>query len=458
MSKRVADIPGPGRFARGVHPAGFKRFSENAAIEVLPTPAELRVPLLQHTGAPSVPVVKMKDAVAFGQLLAEAKGMISAATHSPVAGTVGKETVTTLPNARHVRVIPITPAADTLSGAALYNEILGGEWPSGDEMREHSPDAIIEAIRAAGIVGQGGAAFPTAVKFARNPQKPVDTILVNGCECEPYLTSDYRLMLEAPAAVVCGARLAARAAGADHVYIALESNKPAAAEALREKVKGTPVRVAEVETKYPMGGEKQTVRAVLGRTIPTGGLPLDVGVVVINAATAAAIARAVVRKGALTHRVVSVTGGAIARPKNVLAPIGASYAELIEFCGGLTPAAGRVISGGPMMGLPLGNFQIPITKGASGIVALTADDVRAAEETNCVRCGRCVDVCPLNLVPSRIALAARHKDWSLAQRYHMQACMECGCCAFVCPAAIPLVQLIRMGKPQMLRETQKAGA
>ncbi len=458
MSKRTADIPGSGHFARGVHPADGKRLSEEAPIEVLPTPAEVRIPVLQHAGAPCTPVVKIKDTVAFGQLIAEAKGMISASCHSPVAGVVAKETVTTLPNARHVRVIPITPAADTLSGRALFDEILGGEWPSNDEMREHSPDAIVEAIRSAGIVGQGGAAFPTAVKFARNPQKPVDTVLVNGCECEPYLTSDYRLMLEVPAAVICGARLAARAAGADHVYIAIEDNKPAAAEALRTIARGTPVRVVEVETKYPMGGEKQTVRAVLGRTIPTGGLPLDVGVVVINAATAAAIARAVVRKGALTHRVVSVTGGAIAQPKNILAPVGATYDDLIAFCGGLKPDARRVISGGPMMGLPMGAFNIPITKGTSGIVALTEDDVRRSEETNCVRCGRCVDVCPLNLVPSRIALAARHKDWELAKRYHMQACMECGCCAFVCPASIPLVQLIRMGKPQMLRETQKANA
>ena len=204
-----------------------------------------------------------------------------------------------------------------------------------------------------------------------------------------------------------------------------------------------------------MAGNHVTVRAALGRTIPTGGLPLDVGVVVINVATAAAIARAVLRGKPLTHRVVSVTGAGIANPKNLLVPVGASYADLIQFCGGLKPEAARVIAGGPMMGFALGAFNVPVTKGTSGIVVLTAADVRKAEETTCVRCGRCVDVCPLNLVPTRIALAARHKDWDLAKRHHMMACMECGCCAYVCPAGIPLVQLMRMGKAQMLKETKK---
>jgi Na+-translocating ferredoxin:NAD+ oxidoreductase subunit C len=456
MSTAQMDMPGTGRFARGVHPADHKDLARNAPIEILPTPAELRVPLLQHAGAACAALVKAKDAVAFGAKIAEAQGFISAPCHSPVAGVVGRETVATLPNARHVRVIPLTPAADTLAGEALRAEILGGDWPAHEAMGELSPDRIIEAVREAGIVGQGGAAFPTAVKFARNPQKPVDVVLVNGCECEPYLTADFRVMLEAPRAVVCGARLAARAAGAERIYIALEDNKPEAAQALRDAARGTPVRVVEVETKYPMGGEKQTVRAVLGRTIPTGGLPLDVGVVVLNVATAAAVARAVLRGGSLTHRVVSVTGPGIVRPANVLAPVGARYSDLIAHCGGLTPAATRVIAGGPMMGLPLGVLDVPVTKGTSGIVALTADEVRHPPETACVRCGRCVDVCPLHLVPSRIALAARHKDWDLARRHHMLACMECGCCAMVCPASIPLVHLIRMGKPQMLKETQKA--
>jgi electron transport complex protein RnfC len=201
-----------------------------------------------------------------------------------------------------------------------------------------------------------------------------------------------------------------------------------------------------------MGGEKQTVKAVLGRTIPTGGLPLDVGVVVMNVGTAAAVARAVLRGKPLTHRVVSVTGAGIMQPKNLLVPVGVPYRKLIDCCGGLRPEAERVLAGGPMMGFTLGNLDTPVTKGTSGVVVLTEKDLQEAEETACVRCGHCVDVCPLNLVPTKLALAARHKDWELARRYHIMACMECGCCAYSCPASIPLVQLIRMGKAQMPRE------
>lgn len=455
MSAAGAETRGTGRFARGVHPSGHKELSGRQKIEVLPTPALVNVPVLQHTGAPCKPVVAMKQEVAAGAVLADTDAFISAPVHTPVAGTVQKETVATLPNGRHVKTIPVKTGPDQLSAEALWADLYGGEWPlSGIDALD--PAEIAKAVRAAGIVGQGGAAFPTHVKLARNAKKPVDTILVNGCECEPYLTSDYRLMIEAPAPIVAGALIAARAAGAGSVIVAVEDNKSEAIDALRKAAAGTSVRVVELSTQYPMGGEKQTVRAALGRTIPTGGLPLDVGVVVINIATAAAIARAVQRGKPLTHRVVSVTGGGIANPKNLLVPVGASYADLIAFCGGLKPEAARVIAGGPMMGFSLGAFQAPVTKGTSGIVVLTAEDVERAEETSCVRCGRCVDVCPLNLVPSRLALASRHKDWTLAKRYHLAACMECGCCAYVCPAAIPLVQLMRMGKAQMQKEMTKS--
>lgn len=457
MTTNQKSMSGRHTFARGVHPADGKDLARNSPIEVMPLPAEIRVPVLQHAGAPSDPVVKAKDVVAYGQKIAEAKGMISATAHAPLAGTIAKETVTTLPNARHVKVIPIAPAAEQpFSGRGWWDEIFGGEWPlDSGALGTYPADQISQTIREAGIVGQGGAAFPTAVKFAKNSQKPVDVVLVNGCECEPYLTSDFRLMVEAPKPILCGALLAARAAGAAKVFVAVEDNKPEAIESLRQAAGSAPVEVVKVHTKYPMGGEKQTVRAVLGRTIPTGGLPLDVGVVVINVATAAAIARAVVRGKPLTHRVVSVTGTGVVQPKNLLVPIGTTYASLIEHCGGLKPEASRVISGGPMMGFPMNTLEVPVTKGTSGIVVLTEADSKKAVETACVRCGRCADVCPLNLIPSRIALAARNKDWSLARRYHMLACMECGCCAYVCPASIPLVQLIRMGKPQMLKETQK---
>lgn len=444
----------PGRFSGGVHPPEHKELSRHAAIEVLPTPPELALPLLMHTGAPCRPVVPPRTEVAYGTLLADTDAFVSAPIHAPAAGVVQREGVATLPNARHVKTIPIKTGPVQRSAEEIMADVFGGSWPA-DGIADVAPEEIAKAVRAAGIVGQGGAAFPTHVKLARNPKKPVDTILVNGCECEPYLTADYRVMVEAPAPVISGARLAARAAGASAIVIAVEDNKPEAIAALREAAGGTDVRVMVVPTRYPMGGEKQTVRVATGRTIPTGGLPLDVGVVVINVETAAAIARAVWRKQPLTHRVVTVTGGGVANPKNILAPIGSRYADLLAYCGGLTPAAARAIAGGPMMGFALGDFNAPVTKGTSGLVILTAEDARRAAETPCVRCGRCVEACPLDLMPTRLALSARHKDWDLARRHHLMACMECGCCAYVCPAAIPLVQLIRMGKVQMLKEVGK---
>jgi electron transport complex protein RnfC len=218
---------------------------------------------------------------------------------------------------------------------------------------------------------------------------------------------------------------------------------------MRQAAAGTGIEVAVVETKYPMGGERQLIPAVVGREIPTGGLPLDVGVVVLNVGTAAAVARAVLRGQAMTHRVVTVSGAGIAWAKNLLVPVGISYGELIDYCGGLLPAAARVISGGPMMGFAVGDLQTPVTKGTSGVTVLTHQEIGESEESVCVRCGLCVDVCPLNLVPTKIAHAARRGQWSLAGQYHAQACMECGCCAYICPARIPLVQLIRMGKAEL---------
>jgi len=358
--------------------------------------------------------------------------------------------VTTLPNGRHVRTVPIKTGPEQLAGEALRQEIFGGDWPTSG-FDALAPEQIAAAAHEAGLVGLGGAAFPTHVKLMRNEKRPVDALLLNGCECEPYLASDYRLMVEAAAPIVTGALLAARACGAKRMVIAVEDNKRPAAEALRQAAEGTVVQVAVVRTKYPMGGERQVVPAVFRRDVPTGGLPLDVGVVVMNVGTAAALARAVLRGKPLTHRVVSVTGAGIARPKNLLVPVGASYADLIEYCGGLRPDAARVIAGGPMMGFALNALNVPVTKGTSGVVVLTHDEVRRSEETACVRCGRCVDVCPLRLVPSRMALASRYGDLELARRYHLQACVECGCCAYVCPAGIPLVQLMRVGKAQLVK-------
>lgn len=445
-------MTGKGTFAHGVHPPQRKGLAADAAIEVLPTPAQVRIALLQHLGAPCEAVVKTRQELTVGELVGLADAFVSASVHASIDGAAAMPSAVTLPNGRHVPAVPIKAAeAQSLFGEALLKDIYGGQWPTSG-LGQYEPAAITQAVKDAGIVGQGGAAFPTHVKLTRNDDKPIDTLLVNGCECEPYLTADYRLMVEAPSPVLCGALLAARACGAKRVVIAVEDNKPLAVETLTQAAVGTDVTVTELQTKYPQGGEKQTIAAALGRTVPGGALPLDVGVVVVNVATAAAIARAVVREKPLTHRVVSVTGSGIASPKNILAPVGASYRDLIDFCGGLTESTARVIAGGPMMGFAIGELDTPITKGTSGVVCLTADDVKPLAETHCVRCGRCVDVCPMNLVPTRLALASRNGDWDLAKQYHAFSCIECGCCAYTCPAGIPLVQLIRMGKALIPRD------
>jgi electron transport complex protein RnfC len=254
------------------------------------------------------------------------------------------------------------------------------------------------------------------------------------------------LMLEAPAPIITGALLAGRATGAKDVIICVEDNKPEAIEALQAAANGSGVEIRTMHTKYPQGGEKQLISAVLDKAVPNGGLPLDVGVVVINVGTAAALARATLRNKPLTHRIVTVTGAGIKEPKNLLVPVGASYRELIDFCGGLTDDATRVISGGPMMGFTLGNLDSPVTKGTSGITVLTEDEVQREKETACVRCGRCAEVCPMYLVPTKLALASRWRHTDVLTAYHIGACMECGCCAYTCPARLPLVQLIRLGK------------
>jgi len=441
------EIAGGGTFARGVHPPERKNFAAEAPIEVIDRPEDVVIPLIQQIGAPCEPVVKAKQDVAFGDMVATAKAFVSAALHTPVSGVVKKPAVTTLPNGRHMKAVVVKAADGENEGASVFNDFCSGQWPTAD-VEKYQPQEILDAVYSAGIVGLGGAAFPTHVKLAPNKKNVVDTVLINGCECEPYLTCDYRLMLEAPNPVVTGALLAARAAGAKNIFIGVEDNKPKAVAALKKAAAGTGITIAVLKTKYPQGSEKQLIKAIVNREVPVGLLPLNVGVVVMNVATATAVSRAVLRNMPLTHRVICVTGGGIKTPKNVFAPVGITYRALIDFCGGLKPEAARVISGGPMMGFSFANLDTPVTKGTSGVTVLTEEDVKKEAETGCVRCGRCVDACPMNLVPTKCALAARQKDVSLALKYHIMACFECGSCAYVCPANIPLVQLIRTGKSQ----------
>jgi len=452
--KNFNDFPGRGTFSHGIHPPDNKNFSAENPIEVMPSPDKVVLPLLQSIGAPCEPVVKPKQKVEFGEMVGKGMGFVSASLHTPISGQVQKMSVTTLPSGRHLPSITIKAEGDQVSGRELFDDIIGGIWPK-ENIQDYYTDRISTAISDAGVVGLGGAAFPTHVKVMPSDKIVIDTLIINGCECEPYLTTDYRLMVEAPDAIITGALLAGHAVSAKEIIIGIEDNKPEAIKILQEKSKGTDIRVAALQTKYPQGSEKQLIKALLNREVPLGGLPGDVGTAMSNVGTIAAIARGVVRGKPLTHRIISVTGPGIVNPKNLLVPIGVSIGEVFDFCGGLTKDAARLISGGPMMGFAFSDLNTPVTKGTSGITVLTHDDLKREHETNCVRCGRCVDVCPMNLVPTRLAMAARYKNVELAQKYNIMGCFECGCCTFICPANLKLVQLIRTGKAQVAASQKK---
>jgi len=454
MGLNLNGFDGNGTFGHGIHPPDHKDLAKEAPIRVMPTPDKVVLPLHQNIGGPCEPVVKARQAVGWGELIGKGTSFVSTTLHASVPGVVQRPMRATLANGRHMDTLPIKTDGEMPSGQALWDDIFGGNWPT-TGLDAYDPAQISRDISDAGLVGLGGAAFPTHVKITPSDKKPIYTLVVNGCECEPFLTSDYRLMLEAPAPIVTGALLAARSVGAKRIVIGIEDNKMPAVAAMKKAADGTGIQVAVVKTKYPQGSEKHLIYALLKRQVPLGGLPSDVGVAMSNVGTMAAVARAVIRKKPLTHRVISVTGGGVTTPGNLLAPIGISFGELIDFCGGLTSDAARMVAGGPMMGFSFSNPATPVTKGAGGLTVMNRDEVKAGEESACVRCGKCVDVCPMNLVPTKIALASRHQDVALSRRYNIMACFECGSCAYTCPAHIPLVQLIRSGKARVVAEDRR---
>ena len=442
---RLKGFPGNGNFRHGIHPPDNKHLSNESKVEVMDIPKTITLPLLQHLGVPCKQVVKSGQMVKYGEIVGEGEAFISASLHSPVAGKVKKNTMVTLPNGMHLPAISIQTEGEQVSFKKLWDEMRSKDWPR-DCISIYDPHTIVKVIHSSGVVGLGGAAFPTHVKVTPNDTRMIDTLMINGCECEPYLTCDYRLMKEAPRAIVAGALLTARAVSAREIVICVEDNKPDAIQKLKEATEQTVIKIAVLKTKYPQGSEKQLIESVIGLEIPLGGLPSDVGVAMSNVGTMAIVGRAIIKESPLTHRLISVSGRGINQPKNLFVPIGISIDEVIKFCGGLTKDAARVVAGGPMMGFSFSDFSTPVTKGTSGITVLTHDEVKSDEETSCIRCGRCVDACPMNLVPTRLALAARYNNPSIASQYHIHACFECGCCSYVCPAKINLVQLIRTGK------------
>lgn len=434
-------------FARGIHPPTHKETTADRPIQFLQAPSKVMLPLHQHAGAAADLVVKPRDKVEWGDVVAKPQNQrISAGVHASISGVVKPLSAVTLPNGKHASAIPIECDGSSPGGEAIWNSVYGGEWPTQlpDDL---SAEQIVESITAAGIVGLGGAAFPTQIKLHPPADKPIETLLLNGCECEPCLTADDRLMREAPQAIIAGARLARLASGAREIVVAIEDNKQEAIAAMRSAAAGVPeIRIVVCPTKYPMGGERQLIPAVFGKSVPTGGYPHDIGIVVVNVGTAAAIAAAVIRQRPLTHRVITVTGGGVRNPGNLFVPLGMSLKDAIDACGGLTEDASRVIAGGPMMGFTVTDLSIPITKGTSGLTIFSRAEVDQEAATACIRCGRCLDVCPLGLMPTRIAHAVRHDQMELAIHLDLAACCECGCCAYECPARVPLVQYLRIGK------------
>ncbi len=438
-------------FRRGIHPAARKELSQSEPIEAVGVAAGslVVVPLAQHIGAPCQATVQPREAVQAGQEIGTCDAFVSAPVHSPINGTVKEISPQPCAGPGKVLSVVITASDEPGEGQAWR------ELPGGFSGADHASEAIVEAIRRAGIVGQGGAAFPAAVKLTANAAKPVDTVLLNGCECEPYLTSDHRLMVEAPGPMVAGLQLAMRAAGAERGIIAIEDNKGEAIESVLAAIADVPeLQLAVCQTKYPQGGERQLIQAVVNRVVPTGGLPLDVGVVVVNAGTASAIAWACVEGRPVTERIVCVTGGGIERPGNFRVPVGMLVKDLVERCGGLRDEAQQVVLGGPMMGPTVSRLDVPIVKGTSGVLVMSRGEVAQREEMACIRCGRCVDNCPVRLVPTRIAHAAKARDIAMALENDLMACIECGCCTYVCPSKIPLVQYMRAGK-QLARQAKR---
>jgi H+/Na+-translocating ferredoxin:NAD+ oxidoreductase subunit C len=437
-------------FSGGVHPPGNKHISEDQAIERAPIPPEVWLPLSMHVGAPAVLVVEKKAEVKRGQLVAEAAGFVSAPIHSPVTGIV--KDIMALPHqsGRMVNTLIITTNVEETEAAIEAEQAL--KITADCDISGFEPAQIVEKVKGAGIVGLGGAAFPGFIKMLPNKDKPIEIVILNGTECEPFLTADHRTMVETPEPIIAGLRLVMRATGAARGAIGIEDNKPDAIETLRRCIRDANlserIEVCGMRTKYPQGGERNLIPAITGRAVPVGGFPPDIGVAIFNVGTALAIAQAVIHDKPLIERVLTLTGKGINQPGNLLTLIGTPLQFLVDQRGGVAHNAAMAILGGPMMGPTAPSLNYPVLKGMSGITVLTEDEVEVRKEYACIRCARCVDICPLKLSPAIIARFSQRQRPEDAVANHLHACVECGSCSFVCPSNIPLVQYIRSGKAQ----------
>lgn len=444
-------MPRKSTFKGGIHPPHDKSSTEHLSIEPLPAPAKIVIPLSQHIGAPAKPIVKRGDRVLIGQVLGEASGFVSTNIHSSVSGTVLTVSRFAHPLGRQVTAIEIEN--DGKDESLSFS-------PQTPAWREAAPGELIQQIQAAGIVGMGGASFPTHVKLSPPSNKPIDTLIINGAECEPFLTADHRLMLERTFDLVTGALILKKILGAKRGIIAVEENKPDAIAMIEKhltETQNTNITLCILATKYPQGGEKQLIDAISGNQVPSGGLPMDARCVVQNIGTAVAIADAILHGIPLYQRVVTVTGPGLKNPKNLLVRIGTPIRLLLESCEIDFKVSKKVIMGGPMMGIAQSDLDVPVIKSTSGLLAYTKS-TPAIKTYPCINCGHCVKVCPIHLVPSRIAKYVENEDIAAAQEWNIMDCMECGSCAYVCPAKINLVHFMKLGKYHVLAARAAAQA
>lgn len=427
----------------GIHPPENK-LSAGKKIETLALPKQVIIPLGQHIGAPAQALVKKGDLVKVGTLLAKAGGFVSANIHSSVSGKVNK--------------IDNVLDASGYKKPAIYIDVEGDEWEESIDRSEDlvkkcslSPKEIIDKIAQAGIVGLGGATFPTQVKLMPPPGSKPEIVIINAVECEPYLTSDHSLMMEKGEQILVGVSILMKAVNVSKAVIGIENNKPDAIAHLSKLAAGYKgIEVMPLKVRYPQGGEKQLIDAVIKRQVKSGALPISTGAIVQNVGTAYAIYEAVQKNKPLFERVVTVTGKAVAKPSNLLVRIGTPIANLIEAAGGLPENTGKIIGGGPMMGKALISADVPVTKGSSGVLLLTREESVRKPMSNCIRCAKCVNACPMGLVPSLLMNATEFKNWELAEKNHITDCIECGSCSYTCPANRPLLDNIRFGKGKVM--------
>ncbi|MFH1339501.1 MAG: electron transport complex subunit RsxC [Candidatus Omnitrophota bacterium] len=434
-------------FRGGVHPSYWKEDTASKPIRQVEEPKKVIIPLSQHTGAPARALVKAGDPVRIGQKLGEAEGFISATIHSSIAGKVAAIQPSPHPLGRNLPCVIIEN-----DGSNLLDENVK---PRGD-IEHLSAEEIKEIVKEAGIVGMGGAAFPTHVKLSPPSQSKIDTFILNCAECEPYLTCDYRLVLERSADIIYGMKAMMKVLSLNSGFIGIEDNKPEAVKLLNRVIKkDSGIKIAVLNTKYPQGAEKQLIKAILSREVPSGGLPLDVGVVVNNAGTAFAVAQAVKLGIPLLKRVVTVCGGAVVEPQNLEVKLGTTFAEAIRQCGGSKDTLEKVIMGGPMMGIAQYTLEVPVIKGTSGILLLSREELIAEKTFACIKCARCVDSCPMNLLPVYLGIYGERELWDRCEELGALDCIECGCCAYVCPARIPLVQTVKSVKAELSASRRK---